>query len=91
MIEALHDDEWSVREQAASALGKLRDAAGSRAAGEGAQDRDGAVRTAAVWALERIGDSGAVPGLVEALTDSMVREDVARVLKKIGDCEPWMP
>ena len=27
----------------------------------------------------------AVPGLIEALIDSTVREDVARVLKKIGD------
>jgi HEAT repeat protein len=25
MLEALHDEEWAVREQAASALGKLRD------------------------------------------------------------------
>ena len=43
------------------------------------------MRTAAVWALERVGDARAVPGLVEALTDNTVREDVARVLKKIGD------
>ena len=27
----------------------------------------------------------AMPGLIEALTDGTVREDVARVLKKIGD------
>ncbi len=31
------------------------------------KDKDGAVRTAAVWALERIGDSRATPGLIEAL------------------------
>ena len=32
------------------------------------KDKDGAVRTAAVWALERIGDARASPGLVEALS-----------------------
>ena len=67
-------------------IGEAEGPSGSRSAGEGAQrSSDGAVRTAAVWALERVGDARAVPGLVEALTDGMVREDVARVLKKIGD------
>jgi len=50
------------------------------------KDKDGAVRTAAVWALERVGDARAVPGLVEALADHTVREDVARVLKKNRRC-----
>ena len=55
------------------------------------KDKDGAVRTAAVWALERVGDARAVPGLVEALTDNTVREDVARVLKRSAMRGPWTP
>ena len=79
MIEALEDDEWAIREQAASGLGKLKDPRGVDPLVKALKDKDGAVRTAAVWALERVGDARAVPGLVEALTDHTVREDVARV------------
>jgi HEAT repeat protein len=48
-------------------------------------DKDGGVRTAAIWALERIGHPDAVPALVDALMDATLREDAARVLKKLGD------
>ena len=85
MIDALQDDSWAIREQAASALGKLRDRRAVEPLVRAIKDRDGAVRTAAVWALERIGDSQAVPGLIDALMDSTLREDAARVLKEIGD------
>ncbi|WP_410967315.1 HEAT repeat domain-containing protein, partial [Salmonella sp. SAL4436] len=62
LIEALADDEWAIREQAASALGKLKDTRGVDPLVKALRDKDGAVRTAAVWALERIGDARAVPG-----------------------------
>ena len=85
--EALKDDEeWSVREQAANALGKLRAHKSVEPLVHALRhDKDGGVRTAAIWALERIGHPDAVPGLVDALMDATLREDAARVLKKLGD------
>ena len=80
MLEALSDDEWAIREQAANVLGRFRDPRAVDPLMVALKDKDGAVRTAAVWALERIGDSRATPGLIEALGDGTVREDVARVL-----------
>ena len=85
LIEALEEDGWAIREQAASALGKLKTPEAVDPLVKALKDKDGGVRTAAVWALERIGDARAVPGLVECLMDKMLSEDVARVLKKIGD------
>ncbi len=87
LIEALKDDdEWSVREQAANALGKLRAHKSVEPLVHALKhDKDGGVKTAAIWALERIGHPDAVPGLIEALMDATLREDAARVLKKLGD------
>ena len=64
LIEALTDDEWAIREQSASALGKLKSPRAVAPLVKALTDKDGGVRTAAVWALEKIGDPEAVPALV---------------------------
>ena len=49
------------------------------------KDKDGAVRTAAVWALERVGDARAVPGLGRGADRSHGRGMRRVCCKKFGD------
>src|SRR2546430_12075464 len=85
LLEALRDDDWAVREQAAEALGSLKNERAIDPLIATLKDRDGAVRQAAVLALEKLRDPRAVDGLIEALLDQTVREEAARALKKIPD------
>src|SRR6185437_1350275 len=84
LIQALHDENEALREHAIASLGQTGPQALSRLIDLMAVD-DAVIREAASSAVERMGDSQAVPGLIEALMDSTLREDAARVLKKIGD------
>jgi HEAT repeat protein len=85
-IAALRDEDWAVREEAATALGALRDA---RAVGPLVQllgDDDRAVREATMQALTAIGED-AVPALGRCLEGSnlTVQESAAAILATIGD------
>jgi HEAT repeat protein len=85
-IAALKDDDWAVREEAATALAAHRDA---RAVGPLVQllgDDDRAVREATMLALTAIGEA-AVPALGRCLghANLTVQESAASVLATIGD------
>jgi HEAT repeat protein len=79
--------EYSVRESAVEALGRIGDAEAVPGLLEALHDADADVRWAAAAALERIGDAAAVPGLLEALhdADADVRWAAAAALERIGD------
>ena len=64
LLEALKDDEeWSVREQAANALGKLRAHKSVEPLVHALRhDKDGGVQTAALWARELIWHPDPAPG-----------------------------
>src|SRR2546427_5533233 len=67
-IAALKDEDWALREEAATLLGEFRD---PRAVGplvEALHDEDRAVREAATTALRKIGPPAA-PALIVALQD----------------------
>ncbi len=84
-IEALRDEDFYVRRQAADALVKIGDVA-VPALIETLRDEDDDVRRQAAGALGEIGDA-AVPALIEALRDESfyVREQAAEALGLIGD------
>jgi HEAT repeat protein len=85
-IAALKDDDWAIREEAATALGTFRDA---RAVGPLVcllRDADRAVRQAAIEALTAIGDASVtVLGLCLADPQSGVQEAACSVLSLIAD------
>jgi HEAT repeat protein len=85
-IAALKDEDWAIREEAATALGTFRDA---RAVGPLVcllRDADRAVRQAAIEALTAIGEPS-VPVLGLCLSDahSAVQEAACAVLSLIAD------
>lgn len=85
-IAALKDEDWALREDAATLLGEFCD---PRAVGplmEVLRDEDRAVRDAATGALRKIGPS-AVPALIVALQDpnGNVQEIAVAVLKDLPD------
>jgi HEAT repeat protein len=85
-IAALKDEDWALREDAATLLGEFRD---PRAVGpllEALHDEDRAVRDAATGALRKIGPA-AVPALIAALQDpnGNVQEIAVAVLKDLPD------
>lgn len=85
-IAALKDEDWAVREEAATALGSYRD---SRAVGPLVavlKDPDRAVREAAIAALTSIGEASVV-ALGACLKDPNlnVQEAAAAILSAIGD------
>ena len=85
-IAALRDEDWAVREEAASALGVLKD---SRAVVPLVQllgDADRSVRTAAIASLTTIGTPAVVPvGGCLTHRDLTVQESAASVLSSIAD------
>jgi len=85
-IAALQDEDWAVREDAASALGASQDARAVAPLVTLLRDSDRAVRTAAVAALTAIGEA-AVPALGICLADPdlNVQESAASILAEIGD------
>ena len=85
-IAALADDDWSVREEAATLLGSYRDQRAVDPLARVLKDPDRAVRTAAATALTAIGEA-AVPALGLCLEESdlTVQESAAAILSTIGD------
>jgi HEAT repeat protein len=87
LIEALHDENMAVRNNAAFALGEL----GSRSAVSGLlallKDPEERVRKSAVKALGMIGAAEAVPGLIRLLERDpsyIVKKSAIRSLGQIG-------
>lgn len=87
LCESLHDAAWTVREEAASTLGKLRATASAAALRDAMVDDYWQVRLRAARALGRIGDRQAVPALSEALVHAAgnLRKEAAIALGDIGD------
>ena len=85
-IAALRDEDWGVREEAATALGELRD---TRAIGpllRVLKDSDRAVRHAAITSLTAIGPAAVEPvGACLNDGDLTVQESAASILSEIGD------
>ncbi len=91
-IAALKDEDWALREEAATLLGDFRD---PRAVGplvEALHDEDRAVREAATTALRKIGPEAA-PALLAALQDpnSNVQEAAVAILKDMATPEAVEP
>jgi HEAT repeat protein len=86
-IPCLKDDRWRVREQAAKALGNLKDPQAVQGLIIACRDRDGAVKSAAAEALGKIGDAKAVPTLIKLFKDTskIVRETAGTALVHIGE------
>ena len=85
-IAALSDEDWAVREDAASALATLRDPRAVAPLTRALRDSDRAVREAAKAALFAIGEP-AVPALGDCLDDPalQVQEAASSVLAEIAD------
>ncbi|OGW70307.1 MAG: hypothetical protein A3A88_04335 [Nitrospirae bacterium RIFCSPLOWO2_01_FULL_62_17] len=85
-IAALRDEDWAVREDAAVALGGLRDKRAVEPLIAVLRDSDRAVREAAVAALTAIGEPAVEP-LGACLRDQnlTVQESAAAILASIGD------
>ncbi len=85
-IAALKDEDWAVREDAASALGASRDARAVAPLIVLLSDSDRAVRQAAIAALTAIGEA-AVPALGACLAapDLNVQEAAASILSGLAD------
>src|SRR5438445_10678174 len=91
-IAALKDEDWALREEAATLLGEFRD---PRAVGplvEALHDEDRAVREAATTALRKIGPAAA-PALIVALQDpnGNVQEAAVAILKDVATPEAVEP
>src|SRR3989449_7471129 len=91
-IAALKDEDWALREEAATLLGEFRD---PRAVGplvEALHDEDRAVREAATTALRKIGPPAA-PSLIVALQDpnGNVQEAAVAILKDVATPEAVGP
>jgi HEAT repeat protein len=95
LIDALKYEEWhdkyavmgSVRENAAEALGILRDRRAVDPLINALNDNDEDVRWKSAWALGNIGDKRAIEPLIDALQDKRwpVRRFAVSALGKIGD------
>ncbi len=85
-IAALKDEDWAIREEAATALGTLRDPRAVVPLVSVLRDSDRAVREAAIAALTAIGEPS-VPALGLCLSDPQlgVQEAASAVLAAIAD------
>ncbi len=85
-IAALKDEDWAIREEAAVALGTLRDPRAVTPLVSLLRDKDRAVREAAIGALTAIGEPS-VPVLGLCLSDplALVQEAASTVLASIAD------
>lgn len=85
-IAALKDGDWSVREEAAVALGEAKDSRAVLPLVAILNDRDRAVREAAMVALTAIGDASVVSlGGCLKEADLSLQESAAGILSKIAD------
>ncbi len=85
-IAALKDEDWAIREEAATLLGTLRDSRAVAPLVSVLHDADRAVREAAIGALTAIGEPS-VPALGKCLSDPQigVQEAASAVLAAIAD------
>src|SRR5262245_42251516 len=85
-IAALKDEDWTIREEAAVALGTLRDPRAVVPLVSTLRDSDRAVREAAIGALTAIGEPS-IPALGLCLSDPQleVQEAASAILASIGD------
>lgn len=85
-IAALQDEDWAVREEAAGALGALKDARAVLPLVQILADPDRSVRTAAIASLTAIGSPSVVPvGGCLQHTNLNVQEAAASILSSIAD------
>ena len=91
-IAALRDEDWSLREEAATLLGEFADPRAVMPLIEALRDEDRAVRDASTAALRKIGPP-AVPGLIGALQDpnGNVQEAAVAILKDQADLRALEP
>lgn len=91
-IAALKDEDWAIREEAATALGTLRDPRAVPSLVSVLRDADRAVREAAIGALTAIGEPS-VPAVGLCLSDSElgVQEAASAVLAAIADERVLVP
>jgi HEAT repeat protein len=85
-IAALRDEDWAIREEAATFLGDLKDPRAVTPLVSILRDRDRSVREAAIGALASIGES-AVPAVGACLADPelSVQEAASAILASIAD------
>jgi len=93
LIQALRDEDESVRAAAANALGRIGDARAVEPLIQALRDSNWRVRAAAAEELGRIRDVRAVKPLIQALRDSnwRVRAAAAEALGRIGDARAVEP
>ncbi|MCS6290554.1 MAG: HEAT repeat domain-containing protein [Nitrospira sp.] len=91
-IAALSDEDWAIREEAATLLGGLNDARAVLPLTKLLRDTDRAVREAAIGALSALG-SASVPALAGCLADSalQVQEAASAILASIADARVFRP
>lgn len=91
-IAALRDEDWAIREEAATSLGTLRDERAVDPLVTALRDSDRAVRQAAVEALVLLGEP-AVPALIRAAepSDGELQEAALGILAVIGDARALTP
>ena len=91
-IAALEDEDWAIREEAATMLGAFRDPRAVAPLVAMLRDRDRAVRDAAIGALLAIGESAVIP-LGDCLSDPVltVQELASSVLATIADARVLTP
>ncbi|MEX5217771.1 MAG: HEAT repeat domain-containing protein [Nitrospira sp.] len=91
-IAALQDEDWAVREDAAAALGRLKDVRAVLPLTVLLRDEDRAVRQAAIGALLSLGEP-AVEALGHCLAETplQVQEAASEILAGIGDARVFDP
>lgn len=85
-IAALRDEDWAIREEAATSLGTLCDSRAIEPLVSLLRDEDRSVRQAAIGALTKLGEH-AVPALAGCVThpDVAVQEAAVGILAETGD------
>lgn len=93
LISDLKNHDSSIRRNAATALGRLKDARASAPLLNALEDEDHYVRKSAARALGQLKDPIAVEPLIAALRDKyyLVREEAALALGKLGDTRAIEP
>ena len=91
-IAALSDEDWAIREEAATLLGSLNDARAVLPLTKLLRDTDRAVRKAAIGSLSALG-SASVPALAGCLADPalQVQEAASAILASIADARVFRP
>ncbi len=91
-IAALADEDWAIREEAATMLGSFKDPRAVVPLTRALHDTDRAVREAAIGALSSIGGPS-IPALATCLADPVlhVQEAASSILASIADARVFAP